>query len=93
MPARGGLVVSLTPPPDDWAMEGYETDQKRIVSFLGQIPASRLTVPYRDNRAVLFRSRLFHWSDMPQFAPGYQNHRINMTFIYGRHDVPSQQNN
>jgi len=83
-PERGGMVVGLVPPPQDWRMQGYEADQKRIVSFLEQTPQDRLRVPYRENRAVLFQSRLFHWSDAPEFAPGYENHRINLTFIYGR---------
>jgi len=84
-PDRGGLVVSLVPPPADWEMGDYKADQKRIVVFLEQKPHDRLRVPYRDNRAVLFESRLFHWSDTPEFAPGYENHRINLTFLYGRH--------
>lgn len=84
-PDRGGLVVSLVPPPDDWTIGGYDSDQKRIISLLEQAPENRLVVPYRENRAALFRSRLFHWSDAPQFAPGYENHRMNLTFLYGRH--------
>jgi len=83
-PDRGGLVVSLVPPPADWQMSDYDADQKRIVAFLAQNPQDRLRVSYRENRAVLFESRLFHWSDMPEFAPGYENHRINLTFLYGR---------
>ena len=90
-PDRGGLVVSLTPPPDDWSVSGYDIDQKRILSFLDQAPESRLTVPYRENRAVLFQSRLIHWSDAPEFASGYDNHRINLTFIYGRHRTAATQ--
>ena len=42
-------------------------------------------VPYRENRAVLFESRLFHRSDAPEFATGYENHRINLTLLFGRH--------
>ena len=84
-PDRGGLVVSLAPPPADWQMNDYDADQNRIVAFLEQYPHDRLKVSYRDNRAVLFELRLFHWSDAPEFAPGYQNHRINLTFLYGRH--------
>ena len=42
-----------------------------------------LVVPYRQNRAVLFRSRLFHHSDRPEFASGYENHRINLTLLFG----------
>ncbi|HTP90214.1 MAG TPA: tetratricopeptide repeat protein [Xanthobacteraceae bacterium] len=87
-PAGGGLVVSLVPPPADWRIEGYEADQKRIVSFLEQNPQASLKVPYRENRAVLFESRLFHWSETPKFAAGYENHRINLTFLYGRQGQP-----
>ncbi len=83
-PDSGGLVVSLEPPPEDWRMVDYDRDRERIVAFLEQNPQNRLKVPYRDNRAVLFSSRLFHWSDSPEFAPGYENHRTNLTFLYGR---------
>ena len=82
-PERGGLVVCRTPPPDDWAIEDYDADQKRIVTFLAQKAENSLVVPYRQNRAVIFRSRLFHHSDRPEFAPGYENHRINLTLLYG----------
>lgn len=82
-PGQGGLVVCLAPPPTDWEIKGYETDQARIVTFLEQNATSRLSVPYRQNRAVLFRSRLFHWSDRSEFATGYENHRINLTLLYG----------
>lgn len=83
-PDRGGLVVSMIPPPDDWSIGDYAADQERIAAFLQRAPQQRLTVPYKENRAVLFRSRLFHWSDAPEFADGYENHRINLTLIYGR---------
>jgi hypothetical protein len=80
---RGGLVVCLAPPPDGWDIKDYDTDQGRIVTFLEQMADNSLVVPYRQNRAVLFRSRLFHHSDRPEFAPGYENRRINLTLLYG----------
>jgi tetratricopeptide (TPR) repeat protein len=80
---RGGLVVCRTPPPDDWEIKDYEADQARIVIFLAQRAGDTLIVPYRQNRAVIFRSRLFHHSDRPEFAPGYENHRINLTLLFG----------
>jgi tetratricopeptide (TPR) repeat protein len=83
-PAHGGLVVALTPPPDDWTIRDYNADQKRIVTFLEKNARNSLVVPYRPNRAALFRSRLFHHSDRPKFAPRYENHRINLTLLYGR---------
>jgi len=84
-PGQGGLVVGLVPPPDDWHMNGYNSDQEKIVAFLEQNAHDILRVPYRENRAAVFESRLFHRSDEPEFAVGYENHRINMTFLYGRH--------
>jgi tetratricopeptide (TPR) repeat protein len=84
-PERGGLAVCREPPPHDWEMKDYDADQQRIVAFLEQNGGDTLRVPYRENRAVLFESRLFHSSDHPVFEPNYQNHRINMTFLFGRH--------
>jgi tetratricopeptide (TPR) repeat protein len=83
-PDRSGLVICRVPPPADWAIEGYDSDQKRIVTFLEQNAGDGLIVPYRANRAALFESRLFHYSDQPIFREGYTNHRINMTFLFGR---------
>jgi hypothetical protein len=82
-PEHGGLVVCRAPPPDDWEIKDYEADQARIVTFLEQEAKDSLMVPYRQNRAVLFRSRLFHHSDRPEFVSGYENHRINLTLLYG----------
>ncbi len=82
-PEHGGLVVCRAPPPGDWAIKDYDQDRERIVTFLEQQASDRLVVPYRQNRAVLFRSRLFHHSDRPEFASNYENHRINLTLLYG----------
>jgi tetratricopeptide (TPR) repeat protein len=82
-PGRGGLVVCRAPPPDDWEIRDYDEDQERIVTFLEHKAADSLVIPYRQNRAVLFRSRLFHHSDRPKFASNYENHRINLTILYG----------
>jgi tetratricopeptide (TPR) repeat protein len=85
-PDHGGLVVCRVPPPPEWKVIDYGRDRGRVVAFLEQHPGERLTVPYRENRAVLFDSRLFHYSDAPKFAQGYENHRINVTLLFGRHD-------
>ena len=82
-PERGGLVICRAPPPADWEIKDYDADQARIVTFLEQKAVESLVVPYRENRAVLFRSRLFHHSDRPKFASSYENHRINLTIFYG----------
>jgi tetratricopeptide (TPR) repeat protein len=84
-PSGGGLTVCRVPPPADWRIQDYDADQRRIVSFLEQNAGDALVVPYRQNRAVLFESRLFHHSDAPEFDKSYENHRINVTLLFGRH--------
>jgi hypothetical protein len=84
-PDRGGLRVCRTPPPAGWELTSYHADQARVVTFLEQQADNTLLVPYRENRAVLFESRLFHYSDAPNFDKSYQNHRINLTMLFGRH--------
>lgn len=80
---RGGLMVYRKPPPAEWVIDDYNADQKRIRDFLRDHASEVLNIPYRCNRAVLFRSRLFHGSDRPNFAPSYENHRINVTLLFG----------
>jgi tetratricopeptide (TPR) repeat protein len=84
-PGRGGLVVCRVPPPAAWEVRDYHADKETIAAFLEQHANDNLIVPYRENRAVLFESRLFHRSDAPEFATGYENHRINLTLLFGRH--------
>ncbi len=82
-PGTGGLAVCRAPPPADWPLTGYHADKDRTAAFLEERAADTLIVPYRENRAVMFESRLFHRSDAPQFAPGYENRRINVTLLFG----------
>jgi hypothetical protein len=65
-------------------MQGYDVDIAAIAAFLDRHAGDSLIVPYRENRAVLFESRLFHRSGVTNFATGYQNHRINLTLLFGR---------
>jgi hypothetical protein len=83
-PGRGGLVVCRAAPPVAWQVRGYDADKDAIAAFLHQHSDDSLVVPYRENRAVLFEARLFHRSDSPEFAAGYENHRINLTLLFGR---------
>lgn len=82
-PDRGGLVVYRATPPADWEMTDYDADKAGIRAFLAGHADSAVRIPYRQNRAVLFASRLFHGSDAPDFEAGYENHRINITMLFG----------
>lgn len=80
---HGGLIVCNTPPPPDWRMLDYDKDKVRIREFVAAHEAGSTIIPYRENRAALFDSRLFHGSDAPNFRFGYQHHRINITLLFG----------
>ena len=41
-------------------------------------------MPHRSNRAVLFNSTLFHETDTIRFKEGYENRRVNVTYLFGR---------
>lgn len=83
-PATGGLIVYDTPAPASWTFRDYNADKSRIADFLGSHRAARKRIPYRCNRAVLFNASLFHETDTIRFKDGYENQRINMTYLFGR---------
>ncbi len=82
-PDVGGLTVHRALPPEGWAIADYDRDRDRIRELLDGGAAGAVTVAYAQNRAVLFRSDLFHESGRVRFRPGYANHRINMTLLFG----------
>ncbi len=84
-PASGGLVVYDTPAPLSWGFDEYNrNDSRSIYAFLKDSSAGQRRVPHRCNRAVLFNSRLFHETDLIDFAQGYENRRVNITYLFGR---------
>jgi tetratricopeptide (TPR) repeat protein len=80
---HGGLVFYHAPPPPDWRIAGYNQDIDAIREFLAQSGSPATIIPYGENRAVIFDSNLFHESDAVRFRPGYENHRINVTMLFG----------
>ena len=88
-PATGGMVIYDQPPPDNWNFREYNDDeqQARIYAFLAEAGARKCVVPHRCNRAVLFNSKLFHETDVIDFKTGYDNRRINVTYLFGRGDT------
>lgn len=80
----GGLVVYTAKPPNDWDFASYNTDTAKVrEEILEPTNFANITVPYRENRAVIFDSMLFHHTDKFHFKEGYQNRRINLTILYG----------
>ena len=62
-------------------------DQRKepeVLAWLERQGAQAVTVPYRQNRALIFNSDLFHKSDRCRFKDGYESRRLNLTLLYGR---------
>ncbi len=83
-PESGGMVVHDVPAPVSWSFDAYNADGAAIHAFLKDNRAGSKRIPYRCNRAVLFNSALFHETDEVHFKDGYENRRINITYLFGR---------
>ena len=83
-PTSGGMVIYDVPAPKTWGFKEYNVDHQRIYAFLKKNRATAQTVPHRSNRAVLFNSTLFHETDTIRFKEGYENRRVNVTYLFGR---------
>ena len=82
---NGGLVVWDKEAPDHWDFAEYNNDKYRhkIQEFLKQSGAKPITIPHRQNRAIIFNSNLFHETDVIDFQDKYESRRINVTLLYG----------
>lgn len=87
-PASGGMVVYDLEAPLSWTFSEYNERPDLIRDLLARHRPRALRIPYRQNRAVIFNSDLFHGTEAACFRPDYLGHRINVTLLYGdrRHD-------
>jgi len=89
-PDHGGLIVWDREAPRDWNFREYNDARKEpeVLAWLERQGARAITIPYRQNRAVIFNSDLFHKSDRFRFKDEYESRRLNVTLLYGRrHDA------
>ena len=82
-PEHGGLIIHRHLPPAEWSLSNYSDDKTFIQEWIHENNTDPLEIPYRENRAVVFDSRLFHGSGAMKFADGYENQRINITLLFG----------
>lgn len=82
-PDRGGMVIYGVDAPPQWSFRDYNERIDQIRTFLIAHRPGQMRIPYRQNRAVIFNSDLFHATDAVDFDPRYENHRINVTMLFG----------
>jgi len=77
-----GLYIWDTAPPDDW--DYYEKNFKpdEVREFLKSTGKEPVRINYGYNKAVIFNSLFYHKSQPVETLPGYENKRINYTFMF-----------
>jgi tetratricopeptide (TPR) repeat protein len=88
-PESGGLFVYNVEAPPEWDFDTYNRRSDVINAFLEGQNATAVNIPYRANRAIIFNSDLFHSTAGMEFRPGYENRRVNITFLYGDRKAPA----
>ncbi|MDB5467586.1 MAG: uncharacterized protein JWQ46_2348 [Phenylobacterium sp.] len=89
-PDHGGMEIWDVCAPDEPTMRRYNGDEAAVRAFLKQSGARSTIVPHRANRAVFFKSALFHKTDVCDFKDGYLNKRINVSLLFGDLDAPTR---
>ena len=92
--SSGGMVIYDIEAPLSWDFATYNERIEIIREYLSKNQHRVIRVPYRQNRAIIFNSDLFHATEAVRFRPDYQSHRINVTMLYGErrfdeHHLPS----
>ena len=82
-PSSGGLIVYDLTAPLSWDFKTYNERPDLIEDYLRGNGARAITIPYRENRAIVFNSDLFHATAPIRFRPEYENRRVNITLLYG----------
>lgn len=82
-PDSGGMTIYGLEAPTQWDFQTYNRDIEAIRRYLALQRPTAIHIPYRCNRAIIFNSDLFHETDAVDFDDAYENHRINITMLYG----------
>ena len=82
-PNTGGIIVYDVEAPKSWSHRSYNSDVEKIREEIKKSKKNSTVIPYKENRAVIFNSDLFHETDNYEFKEGYENRRINVTILFG----------
>ena len=89
-PESGGMDIWDVAMPEGIDMRIYNGDENAAREFLKTSKARVTTVPHKANRAVIFRSDLFHKTSDCTFQEGYLNKRINVSLLFGHRGAPTR---
>ena len=81
-PENSGLTLFPINIPENIAFSYYNNDKNRLNDLIKGREREKLIIPYKCNRAVIFKSRFIHKTSGCKFIPGYENRRINITLLF-----------
>jgi len=79
----GGMIVYDLEAPFAWNFRQYNEGADLVREIIARHKPNSIRIPYRQNRAVVFNSDLFHATEAVCFNPEYLGCRINVTMLYG----------
>jgi tetratricopeptide (TPR) repeat protein len=86
-PECGGMDIWDVSAPPGEEMRRYNGDEALARDFLKRSGARMTRIAHRANRAVIFKSDLFHKTSDCRFREGYLNKRINVSLLFGHRPV------
>jgi tetratricopeptide (TPR) repeat protein len=78
----GGMRIYRRRAARDWSFEDYNGSVDAIEAEVANV--ATVSIPFRENRAVIFDAKMFHGSDRCAFRSEYANLRTNVTLLYRR---------
>ena len=78
----GGLKIWNKLPPKEWGFEEFNYNSPKIIKMLEAEKITHEIIEYKENRSIIFNSKLFHATDNYNFKDSYEDRRVNMTFLY-----------
>jgi hypothetical protein len=81
-PSTGGMFFYDVEADNSRDFHEYNAEPEAINKMIGE-SAVRRRASYKGNRAVIFRSSIFHASEDIAFRDGFVNHRVNLTLGFG----------
>jgi hypothetical protein len=89
-PESGGMDVWNVTVPEGEDMRIYNGNEDKARQYLIDSRAQVTSIPHKANRAILFKSDLFHKTAHCKFQEGYLNKRINISILFGYRGTPTR---
>jgi tetratricopeptide (TPR) repeat protein len=85
----GGMLIWDVAAKDAAELRRFNSNEAALNAHLESRGAKATRVAHRANRAVIFKSGLYHKTDDCRFKEGYLNKRINVSLLFGEWTDPS----